>query len=120
MGKRLDPLGFLTLHTGDMLLPQGAVLASFLPRPLSLFCSAQIGALKKLLGHMVPDAAHIADEDAGIRGCQTSLPFWPRWPPKAVGQSTREEACRAGETEWRQETGSDQRPMGRLNDAPKL
>lgn len=45
---------------------------------------------------MVSDAAHIADEDAGIRGCQTSLPFWPRWSPKAIGQSTGEEAYRAG------------------------
>lgn len=45
---------------------------------------------------MVPDATHVADEDAGIRGCQTSFPFWPGWSPKAIGKSTREEACRTG------------------------
>jgi len=80
------------LYAGNMLLPQGAVLAGFLPRLLCLFRSAQIGALKQLLGHMVPDAAHIADEDAGIRGCQTPLPFWPGGSPKAIGKSTGEEA----------------------------
>lgn len=65
--RKLGPLR-LTLHTGHMFFPQGAVLASFLPRPLCFFCSAQIRALKKFLSHMVPNAAHIADEDAGIRG----------------------------------------------------
>lgn len=42
MRKRVGPLRSLTLYAGHMLLPQGAVLASFLPRPLCLFCSAQI------------------------------------------------------------------------------
>lgn len=106
--KETGPSGSLTLYAGNMLLPQGAVLAGFLPRLLCLFRSAQIGALKQLLGHMVPDAAHIADEDAGIRGCQTPLPFWPGGSPKAIGKSTGEEACRTGETGW----GSDQRTTG--------
>lgn len=82
----------LTLHAGHMLLAQGAVLASFLPRLLGLLRGAQLRALEKLLGYVVPNAADIADEDAGIRGRKAALPFWPRWPPKTIGQSTREEA----------------------------
>ena len=66
---------------------------------------------------MVPDAAYIADEDAGIRGCQTSLPFWPRWSPKAIGQRTREEACRAEE----QDGGEKLTPIkGQWEDQYKL
>lgn len=61
-----------------MFLPQGAMLARFLLRPLCLFHRAQVRALKKFLSHMVPNAAHIADEYAGIRGCQAALPFRTR------------------------------------------
>lgn len=67
---------------------------------------------------MVPNTAHIADEDAGIRGCQISLPFWPGWSPKAIGQSTGEETCRAGEQDGDEKLA--QRTMGRLNDTHKL